>query len=176
MRTKGAATLGQAGGQGAGATVGSPSSTHPSEVADGPTGEGLAPAATVDHRRLLLNAGLSKRGADDATAGQLHGFAAGTYPFLGKLDARRFTGLLSTAEIAIGTALVVPVVPAWLAGAGLTAFALGTLGLYLRTPGMRQEGSLRPTQQGIPLAKDAWMVGIGLALMIDEVAGRASQS
>jgi hypothetical protein len=54
-------------------------------------------------------------------------------------------------------------------------FALGTLGLYLRTPGMREEGSLRPTQQGIPLAKDAWMVGIGLALMIDEVAGRASR-
>jgi hypothetical protein len=69
----------------------------------------------------FLNAGLSKRGADDATAGQLHGFAAGTHPLLGKLDAKRFTGLLSTAEIAIGTALVVPVVPAWLAGAGLTA-------------------------------------------------------
>jgi len=46
----------------------------------------------------------------------------------------------------------------------------------LRTPGMRQEGSLRPTQQGIPLAKDAWMVGIGLALMVDEVAERARRS
>jgi hypothetical protein len=91
----------------------------------------------------FLNAGLSKRGADEATAGQLHGFAAGTYPVLGKLDAKQFTGLLATAEIAIGTALVLPVVPAWLAGAGLTAFALGTLGLYLRTPGMREEGSLR---------------------------------
>jgi hypothetical protein len=31
----------------------------------------------------FINSGLSKRGADDATAGQLHGFAAGTYPFLG---------------------------------------------------------------------------------------------
>src|SRR5215212_5034896 len=117
----------------------------------------------------FLNAGLSKRGADDATAGQLHGFAAGTYPLLGKLDAKRFTGLLSTAEIAIGTALVVPVVPAWLAGAGLTAFALATLGLYLRTPGLRKEGSLRPTQQGIAISKDIWMVGIGLALVIDEI-------
>jgi hypothetical protein len=124
----------------------------------------------------FLNSGLSKRAADDATAGQLHGFASGTYSVLGKLDAKRFTGLLSTAEIAIGTALVLPVVPAWLAGAGLTAFALGTLGLYLRTPGMRQEGSLRPTEQGIPLAKDVWMVGIGLALMIDEVASRTSRS
>ena len=72
----------------------------------------------------FLNSGLAKRGADEATAGQLHGFAAGTYPVLGKLDAKRFTGLLSSAELAIGTALVVPVVPAWLAGAGLTAFAL----------------------------------------------------
>jgi uncharacterized membrane protein YphA (DoxX/SURF4 family) len=124
----------------------------------------------------FINSGLSKRGADDATAGQLHGFASGTYPFLGKLDAKQFTGLLSTAEIAIGTALVLPMVPAWLAGAGLTAFALGTLGLYLRTPGMGEEGSLRPTQHGIPLAKDAWMVGIGLALMIDEVVGRTSRS
>src|SRR5215203_6831870 len=124
----------------------------------------------------FINSGLAKRGADDATAGQLHGFAAGTYPLVGKLDAKRFTSLLSTAEIAIGTALVVPMVPAWLAGAGLTAFALGTLGLYLRTPGMREEGSLRPTQQGIPLAKDAWMVGIGLALMVDEVAERARRS
>jgi uncharacterized membrane protein YphA (DoxX/SURF4 family) len=124
----------------------------------------------------FLNSGLSKRGADDATAGQLHGFASGTYPFLGKLDAKQFTRLLSTTEIAIGAALVLPVVPAWLAGAGLTGFALGTLGLYLRTPGMRQEGSLRPTEQGVPLAKDLWMVGIGLALMIDEVASRISRS
>jgi hypothetical protein len=125
---------------------------------------------------FFINSGLSKRGADDATAGRLHGFAAGAYPFLGKLDAKQFTSLQSTAEIAIGTALVLPVVPAWLAGAGLTAFALGTLGLYLRTPGMHEEGSLRPTQQGILLAKDAWILGIGLALMVDEVAGRTSRS
>src|SRR6266487_2758163 len=118
---------------------------------------------------FFLNSGLSKRGADEATAGQLHGFASGTYPFLRKLDARQFTRLLSAAEIAIGAALVLPVVPAGLAGAGLTAFALGTLGLYLRTPGLRQEGSLRPTEQGIPIAKDVWMVGIGLALVIDEL-------
>jgi hypothetical protein len=165
-----------AGRHGAGATVDAAASTHPVEVANGPTREGLAPAATADHWHLFINSGLAKRGANDATAGQLHGFAAGTYPFLGKLDAKQFTGLLSTAEIAIGAALVLPMVPAWLAGAGLTGFALGTLGLYLRTPGMREEGSLRPTQQGIPLAKDAWMVGIGLALMIDEVAGRTSRS
>lgn len=120
----------------------------------------------------FLNSGLSKADADEATAAQLHGFATGTYPFLGKLDARRFTRLLSAAETAIGVALVVPVVPAGLAGAALTAFALATLGLYLRTPGLRKEGSLRPTQQGIAISKDIWMVGIGLSLVIDEIVGR----
>ena len=82
----------------------------------------------------FLNTGLSKAFADEATAAQLHGFASGTYPFLRKLDARQFTRLLSAAETAIGVALVLPVVPAGLAGAALTAFALATLGLYLRTP------------------------------------------
>jgi uncharacterized membrane protein YphA (DoxX/SURF4 family) len=122
----------------------------------------------------FLNSGLTKAGADEATAAQLHGFATGTYPFLGKLDARRFTRLLSVAETAIGVALVVPVVPAGVAGAALTAFALATLGLYLRTPGLRKEGSLRPTQQGIAISKDIWMVGIGLSLVIDEIAERRS--
>ena len=124
----------------------------------------------------FLNSGLSKAGADEATAAQLHGFATGTYPFLGKLDARRFARLLSAAETAIGVALVVPVVPPGLAGAALTAFALATLGLYLRTPGLRKEGSLRPTQQGIAISKDIWMVGIGLALVIDEIVGRSSNN
>jgi uncharacterized membrane protein YkgB len=122
----------------------------------------------------FLNSGLSKAGADEATAAQLHGFATGTYPFLGRLDARRFTRLLFVAETAIGVALVVPVVPAGVAGAALTAFALATLGLYLRTPGLRKEGSLRPTQQGIAISKDIWMVGIGLSLVIDEIAERRS--
>jgi uncharacterized membrane protein YphA (DoxX/SURF4 family) len=121
----------------------------------------------------FLNSGLSKAVADEATAAQLHGFATGTYPFLGKLDARRFTRLLSAAETAIGVALVVPVVPAGVAGAALTAFALATLGLYLRTPGLRKEGSLRPTQQGIAISKDIWMVGIGLSLVIDEIVERS---
>jgi len=69
----------------------------------------------------FLNTGLSKAGADEATAAQLHGFASGTYPFLRKLDARRFTRLLSAAETAIGVALVLPVVPPGLAGAALPA-------------------------------------------------------
>ena len=35
---------------------------------------------------FILNSGLGKRGADADTAAGLQGFAAGTYPFLKKLE------------------------------------------------------------------------------------------
>ncbi len=116
---------------------------------------------------FILNSGLSKRliGVDEA--GGLHGFAVTAFPFLSNVDARSFAKLLSSAEIALGSALLVPLVPSWLADAGLTAFSGGLMRLYLKAPRLREEGSLRPTQQGIPIAKDLWMLGIGLALLID---------
>jgi hypothetical protein len=116
---------------------------------------------------FILNSGLSKRNADEATAAMVHGMAAGTYPFLRRIPPGQFVRLLSASEIALGAALLLPVVPTALAGAGLTAFAAGLVGLYLRTPGMREEGSLRPTQQGTALAKDVWMLGIGLGFVIE---------
>lgn len=122
---------------------------------------------------FCLNSGLGKREADEPTATGLHGMAAGTYPFLAKHDPQRFTRLLSKAEIALGTALLIPVVPSLVAGAALTAFAGGLVGLYLRTPGMREEGSLRPTQQGIGLAKDVWLLGIGLSMVLEELGNRS---
>ncbi|RDI31815.1 hypothetical protein [Lentzea flaviverrucosa] len=117
----------------------------------------------------VLNSGLGKLHADQETAESLQGFAANTYPVLGKLDAQRFTTLLAAGEIMTGVALLVPLVPAVLAGAALTGFAGALLGLYLKTPGMRQEGSLRPTEQGISLAKDVWLLGVGLSLVLDDV-------
>ncbi len=121
---------------------------------------------------FILNAGLGKWSADEETAARLHGMAVGTYPFLTKMRPKDFARLLSVSEIAIGSALLLPVVPAALAGAGLTGFSAALLGLYLRTPGMRKEGSLLPTQQGIPLAKDMWMLGVGLGLIIDAITDR----
>jgi hypothetical protein len=121
---------------------------------------------------FFLSSGLSKHNADRDTAQGLHGMAVGTYPFLRKQDPEIFTRLLSKAEIAMGVALLVPAVPSLLAGAALTGFAGGLLGLYLKTPGMRQEGSLRPSPQGIQLAKDVWLLGIGLGLVLDELLHR----
>jgi hypothetical protein len=114
---------------------------------------------------FILNSGLGKRGVDDATAAGLHGFAAGTYPFLKNLEPKQFVRLLSTAEIAIGAALLAPFVPTAMAGAALTGFSGGLLGIYLKTPGMRKPGSLAPTQEGLAIAKDIWLLGIGIGLL-----------
>jgi hypothetical protein len=114
---------------------------------------------------FILNSGLGKRGADEATAAGLHGFASGTYPFLKNVDPTTFAKALSYGEIAVGTALLTPFVPTAVAGAVLTAFSGGLLGLYLNTPGMRKPGSLAPTQEGLTVAKDVWLLGIGVGLL-----------
>ena len=116
---------------------------------------------------FILNSGLNKRNVDPGTAAGMHGMAAGAYPFLGKLEPEKFTRLLSAGEVALGGALLLPIVPTALAGAGLAAFSAGLVGLYLQTPGMRQDGSVRPTQDGTGLAKDVWMLGIGLGFVIE---------
>jgi hypothetical protein len=115
---------------------------------------------------FILEEGISKRDADDETIAKLHGFASSVYPPLKRIRPEHFVKALSTAEIALGTALLVPLVPATAAGAALTAFSGGLLGLYAKTPGMHFEGSPRPTRDGIAIAKDSWLLGIGLSLLL----------
>ncbi len=119
---------------------------------------------------FILNAGLGKWNADEERAARLHGFAAGTYPFLSKLKAKDFARLLAAAEITLGSALLLPFVPSIVAGAGLAAFSGGLLGMYAKTPGMRKPGTPFPNDQGTALAKDMWMMGIALGLIVDELA------
>ena len=114
---------------------------------------------------FILNSGLSKWSADAETAQQLHGFAAGTYPAVKNVEPPVFVKALAAGEIALGTALLLPRVSSTKAGLGLTAFAGGLLGLYAKTPGMRE--GIRPTQQGTAIAKDIWLLGIGTSLVID---------
>jgi hypothetical protein len=123
---------------------------------------------------FILNAGVQKWSANEQTAAGVHGMATGTYPFLKQIEAGKFLKLLAGAEIGLGAALLLPIVPAVVAGAGLVGFAGGLLGLYLRTPGMHQ--GLRPTQQGTPIAKDVWLLGIGAALVLDEVLADKSDA
>lgn len=118
---------------------------------------------------FILNSGITKLFADEQAASTVHGMATGTYPALKRVDYRLFIKLVAAGEIALGAALVLPVVPTAVAATGLAAFSTGLLGLYFRTPGMRQQGSLRPTENGVALAKDVWMLGIASGLLIDEL-------
>jgi hypothetical protein len=122
-------------------------------------------APRISAGAFILNSGLGKRGADEQAAAGMHGFAAGTYPFLKNVPPQQFAKVLSTSEIVVGGMLLTPFVPTAVAGAALTVFSGGLLGLYLRTPGMRKPGSLAPTEQGLPIAKDSWLLGIGIGLL-----------
>jgi uncharacterized membrane protein YphA (DoxX/SURF4 family) len=123
---------------------------------------------------FILNSGLQKWSGDEETAAGIHGFASGTYPFLKDMDPPTFLKALAAGEIAVGATLLAPFVPGRVAGLALTGFSAGLLGLYLRTPGMH-DGNYRPTQQGTPIAKDVWMLGIGAALVLGNGRRRAER-
>ena len=117
---------------------------------------------------FVLDSGLRKWGADEETAKHLQGFASGAYPFLTQVGPTAFAKALSVSEVLIGEGLLIPFVPARVAGLGLLGFGAGLLGLYARTPGMRRPGSPFPTQEGTALAKDAWLAAIGAALVLGD--------
>ena len=117
---------------------------------------------------FILNSGLGKRNLEGEAAGGVHGMATSAIPQIQRLAPERFARMLSRAEIALGAALLLPAVPSALAGLGLAGFGAGLTRLYWKSPGMRESGSARPTQQGIGLAKDVWLLGAGLTLLLDD--------
>lgn len=125
---------------------------------------------------FILQSGLSKRGMAGEAAEGLHSFASTAHPEVESVGPETFAKGLSTAEIVLGTALLLPVVPSWVAAAGLTAFSAGLNRLYLKAPGLRQEGDIRPTEQGMGIAKDVWMTAMGVAMLIDAVSERRNGS
>jgi len=121
----------------------------------------------------ILNSGLGKFGADDETNKHLHAAAVSTFPALGKLDPKLFGKGLAVAECALGGALLLPIVPVGVVGVGLAAFSGAMLTMYYKTPGMHAEGSIRPTVEGSPVAKDVWLAGIATSLLVDAVTAPA---
>ena len=121
---------------------------------------------------IILDQGLLKLDADEDTAKWLHGQAAVAFPQVAEMEPKEFVQLLSTAEIALGAALLgIGFVPSGLAGLALGVFGGSLTRLYLKAPGTRREGTIAPSQQGIALAKDAWMLAIGTALVLDALFG-----
>ena len=121
---------------------------------------------------FILHSGLKKWGAAPEVAAGVHGMASGAFPFLGKVEPEKFLRILAAGEIATGVALLTPGVPSELAGLALTGFSGALLAMYLRTPALHEPGSIWPTQAGTAVSKDVWMLGIGLGMVADAVAGQ----
>lgn len=116
---------------------------------------------------FILNSGLGKQGLDGESAAGMQGMAAKVFPPVSKMEPEAFGKVLSYAEIGLGAALLAPFVPSRLVGLGLGVFSGSLLTMYRKTPGMTMDDGFRPTQQGVPLAKDVWMLGIAAALILD---------
>jgi hypothetical protein len=121
----------------------------------------------------VLNSGVEHLAADEETAARVQNLAADAYPFLRKVDPKLFTEAPAVGELAVGGLLLAPIVPSQLAGVAETGFAGGLVRLSARTPGMRWERSVFPTQHGLGYA-DAWLAAIGIALFIADVLERSS--
>ena len=122
---------------------------------------------------FIVNSGVGKLSADAETAQQLHGMASGTYGFLGKIDPKLFVKGLAAGEIALGSAVLLPIVSPVVAGLGLAGFSGAMLNMYWNTPGLHADGDPRPTPAGLPIAKDIWMFGIGTGLVVDGLVSPA---
>ncbi|GAB3268798.1 hypothetical protein [Arthrobacter pigmenti] len=116
---------------------------------------------------FILNSGMGKMKLDTDSAAGMKQMAANALPQVEQLESEQFGKYLAYAETALGAALLAPFVPSRLAGLGLTAFSAGLVAMYLRTPGMTQEDGVRPSQEGTAIAKDVWMLGIGLSMVLD---------
>ena len=129
---------------------------------------------------FIFHSGLEKWNAGPDAAAGMHGMAAQSFPVLQKLSPPTFLKLLAAGEMATGALLLAPMVSPVKAGAALTAFSGALLTMYARTPGMRQPGSIWPTPEGIGLAKDVWMAGVGAGLVVgglgDDVRGVAKDA
>ena len=121
----------------------------------------------------ILDSGLTLAQADREAATGVYGMAADGLPVPPPLRSRDgSSGCCRRPQIAVGSALLLPVVPSLFAGAALTAFAGGLLTFYVKTPGLREDGTLRPSQEGVSVAKDVWLLGIGLGLVLEELTQR----
>jgi hypothetical protein len=83
--------------------------------------------------------------------------------------------MLSVGEMAVGAALLAPVVTPAIAGAALTGFAGALVTMYLRTDSLHKRGSSWPTVHGAGVSQDVWMLAIGLGLILDEIRSRTDR-
>ncbi|UEJ82388.1 DoxX family membrane protein [Brachybacterium halotolerans subsp. kimchii] len=114
----------------------------------------------------ILNSGIGKLGLPEEAATGLQQMASQGIPQVESLSPKQFGWLVSLGEIAVGSALLLPIVPTRVAGLSLGAFSAGMLSMYFRNPEMTQDDGIRPSHAGTPLSKDLWLAAIALALLV----------
>lgn len=124
---------------------------------------------------FILNTGIGKLHLPAEHAAGLQESAQRAIPQISHLTPDQFGKYLSYSEIGLGAFILAPFVPTRLAGVALAAFSGALLATYLKTPGMTQPGSIRPTPAGTAMAKDLWLAGIAVALIFHR-SRRTSES
>ena len=114
---------------------------------------------------FIINSGIGKLKADEEASAGLQQFAMTGVPAVEKLPSDKFAKILGSAEVALGSTLVALPIPNFIAGAGLTAFGAGLLTLYFGNEDNTEADGVRPSQKGLVLAKDSWLVALGLGLI-----------
>lgn len=122
----------------------------------------------------MLNSGIGKLGLPADAAAGLQAMAAKGVPALGKLTPEQFARFLSYGEIGVGGALLLPVVPTRVAGAGLAVFSGALMAMYFRTPELTEADGIRPSHEGTAIAKDSWLFAIAAALMMTSKRSRSA--
>lgn len=116
---------------------------------------------------FILNTGIGKLNLTPEQAAGLQDSAQRVIPQVGVLEPVQFGNYLSFSEIALGALVLTPFVPSRLAGLALGAFSAGLVATYLKTPGLTEPDSIRPTPAGTAMAKDFWLAGIAVALIFN---------
>ncbi|MDO5663128.1 MAG: hypothetical protein Q4G40_10560 [Brachybacterium sp.] len=115
---------------------------------------------------FILNSGIGKIGMPADAAKGLQEMAAQGVPAVGDMTPEQFGKFLTYGEIAVGAALLTPLVPTRVAGAALGALSAGFIASYFSIPSMTKEDGVRPSDDGTALAKDTWLGAIAVALML----------
>ncbi|MDY6049112.1 MAG: hypothetical protein SPI77_00825 [Corynebacterium sp.] len=114
---------------------------------------------------FILNSGLGKLKADPETSAGLQQFAATGIKQVEKLPSDKFAKIIGSSEVALATTLLALPIPNIIAGAGLTAFGAGLLTMYFGNENNTESDGIRPSHDGLLLAKDSWLVALGLGLV-----------
>jgi hypothetical protein len=116
---------------------------------------------------FVVNSGVSRFGADDAAMKRLQTSAAKLVPQVERMSPRTFSRAVAAGEVTLGTAIMLPLVPAAAAGIGLSVFAASLVAARQPTSGQHVDPTDDATGSAVPNATEAWMLGSGVSLLLD---------